>query len=127
MIVGIGIDIVSVERIHTVIDRNGDTFLAKVFGAAEIGYCQTRKDPIPFFAARWAAKEAFYKALPSFLQPMSNWRSIEVTSSGNAAPAVQIVSEELKSGLNAVGNYKIYLSMSHEKLFATAQVVIEVV
>lgn len=58
---GIGIDIVEVKRIRALARK--DRFLSRIFSAEEVSYCRRHKDPFPHFAARFAAKEAVYKAL----------------------------------------------------------------
>ena len=63
MVLGIGTDLVEIERIQRVFDRFGDRFLHRIFTAAEIAYCHLKKHSAESFAARFAAKEAGAKAL----------------------------------------------------------------
>ena len=60
---GIGVDLVRIPRMRDVIARWDERFLTRVFTDGEIAYCRGRRDPIPHFAARFAAKEAALKAL----------------------------------------------------------------
>ena len=63
MVIGLGIDIVSAERIKHSLDRYGDRFIHRIYCSGEIEYCRTRKEPHLHYAARFAAKEALVKAL----------------------------------------------------------------
>ena len=63
MILGIGTDIIEIDRIQKVIDRHGERFLSKLFTEKERAYCHRYRDPIAHFAGRFAAKEAILKAL----------------------------------------------------------------
>ncbi|RKZ23397.1 holo-[acyl-carrier-protein] synthase [bacterium] len=58
----IGVDIVKVERIKRAVERWGERFLSRVYSREEINYCMRKKNPYPSLAARFALKEAFYKA-----------------------------------------------------------------
>ena len=62
-ILGHGIDLVSIPRIRDILERQGEHFRARVFTPVERAYCERMQDPAPHFAARFAAKEAFAKAL----------------------------------------------------------------
>jgi holo-[acyl-carrier protein] synthase len=63
MIRGHGVDLVSIDRIRKILEREDNHFEGRVFSAGEIAYCRSKKDPHPHFAARFAAKEAYGKAL----------------------------------------------------------------
>jgi holo-[acyl-carrier protein] synthase len=126
MIIGIGIDIFKVERIEKVLAKSySQNFKKKVFTQNEIDYCEKYKNPAQNFAVRWAIKEAFYKALPEDLQEISSWKSIEFINKNGKKPFVQIVSEKLIKGFNDFGISKIHASVSHEKEFCVAQVILE--
>src|SRR5438034_1834465 len=75
---GIGVDLVNIPRMRDVIDRWQDRFLRRVFTEAEIAYCRARRDPVPHFAARFAAKEAGLKALGTGLRLGMSWLELEV-------------------------------------------------
>src|SRR2546427_795619 len=75
---GIGVDLVNIPRMRDVIDRWRDRFLQRVFTEAEIAYCRARRDPVPHFAARFAAKEAGLKALGTGVRLGVSWRELEV-------------------------------------------------
>src|SRR2546425_297014 len=84
---GIGVDLVNIPRMRDVIDRWRDRFLQRVFTEAEIAYCRARRDPVPHFAARFAAKEAGLKALGTGLRLGVSWRELEVRRERGQAPA----------------------------------------
>src|SRR5712691_11328283 len=96
---GIGVDLVNIPRMRDVIDRWQDRFLQRVFTEQEIAYCRARRDPVPHFAARFAAKEAALKALGTGLR-------------------LGVSSREL--GLARGGN-RVLLTLSHEGEYALAQ------
>ena len=126
MIKGIGTDVIDINRIKTIIAGHGNRFLRKVFTEAEIEYCKSKKNPFIHFAGRWAAKEAFYKALPLSCQSVSSWKSIQVIfNDGSGKPMVDISNSALKQCLRQENIESIQLSISHEKLFCIAFVVLE--
>jgi len=90
MIKGIGIDIVEIGRIEKNDPQLRKPVLGKVFTEAEIVYCQKMAKPAIHFAGRWAAKEAFYKALPQECQRVSGWKSMEVIAAGPQAPSISV-------------------------------------
>src|SRR2546425_12535355 len=83
---GIGVDLVNIPRMRDVIDRWQDRFLQRVFTDQEIAYCRARRDPVPHFAARFAAKEAALKALGTGLRLGIRWRELEVRRGRGAGP-----------------------------------------
>jgi holo-[acyl-carrier protein] synthase len=78
MILGIGVDLVEVERIEQSIARHGERFLQRVFTDSEIAYCSPMKGPGPHYAARFAAKEALAKAFGTGISTELGWLDIEV-------------------------------------------------
>jgi len=77
-VLGIGVDLTQMPRMRRVVARWDERFLQRVFTEEEIAYCRRRRDPIPHFAARFAAKEATLKALGTGLRMGVNWRELEV-------------------------------------------------
>src|SRR6266704_530119 len=75
---GVGVDLTRIPRVRQIVERWDERFLRRVFTDAEIAYCRGRRDPIPHFAARFAAKEATLKALGTGLRMGVNWRELEV-------------------------------------------------
>src|SRR3954454_1845926 len=87
-IIGIGTDIVECLRIGRMIERHGELFLTRVYTAAEIRYCQSRKRSLEHFAGRWAAKEAILKALGTGWRRGLEWTSVEVVNETGGRPRV---------------------------------------
>lgn len=112
MIEGVGVDIVSIERIKSVYEKFNIRFLNRVFTAEEIKYSFSHLNPFPHLAARFAVKEAVIKALkkPKGLK----LKDIEVVNNLDGSPEVKI------DGLNK----KIFISLSHERNYTVAFVVV---
>jgi holo-[acyl-carrier protein] synthase len=126
MVAGIGTDITSIERIETLIVKYGASFLEKIYTPAEIAYCGAMAFPATHYAGRWAAKEAFYKALPNHLQPESTWKSIEIVSVGvNKKPHIFFCSDSLKRLFDREYLRASHVSISHEKKYCIAFVILE--
>jgi holo-[acyl-carrier protein] synthase len=127
MIMGIGADIADIGRIEGMIGKYGDRFCAKVFTGPEMAYCGKMASPAIHFAGRWAAKEAFYKALPQVIQPHSTWKSIRiVVREGSRRPVIEIIDPVLTEALLIAGITRVHISISHEqKGYCVAFVVLE--
>jgi holo-[acyl-carrier protein] synthase len=126
MIRGVGVDIVDIGRIERLIERYGDVFLKRVFTQGERAYCSAMARPAVHFAARFAVKEAFYKALPADVQPHSGWRSIETVSSERGGqPRIGVVDDTLSASLDSTGLTRMHVSISHEQKVCVAMVVLE--
>lgn len=117
-----GIDIVSVQRIKGAIERGGASFLKRVFTNAETNFCKVRARRFEHYAARFAAKEAFVKALGDRAHAVA-LNQIEVRRYPSGKPYLVLSNEALKlAGLNR--KTQIELSMSHEREFAVASVIL---
>jgi holo-[acyl-carrier protein] synthase len=125
MVKGIGIDIVNIDRIERLVERYKSVFLNKVFTNSEIEWCSQKARPSMHYAGRWAAKEAFYKALSSQCQKKSMWKSIEVLADASRKPYIHVRDDELKQLLSNEAITQIYISISHEMAVCTAMVVLE--
>jgi len=125
MISGIGTDIVAIERFQRFIDENNTALLHRIFTEQERAYCSARKiSCAASYAARFAAKEAFMKALGTGLREGISWHDIEVANDKLGKPelilsgkAIQIFMEQ---GLSSA-----FLSLSHDSGTAVAMVVLE--
>jgi holo-[acyl-carrier protein] synthase len=106
----IGIDIVDVSRIEAVKRRHGERFLRRIFTDSEIAYARSKRRSSETLAGRFAAKEAFMKAVGRRLP----WREIEVLSGERGKPLISYKGEHYRS-----------VSISHEKAYAIAAVTIE--
>ncbi len=117
---GIGVDLVKISRMREVIERWQERFLRRVFTDHEIAYCQARRDPVPHFAARFAAKEAGLKALGTGLRLGVSWRELEVRRERGGPPALVLSGRSREIGL-ARGGRQMLLALTHEGDYALAQ------
>jgi holo-[acyl-carrier protein] synthase len=125
-IFGIGTDIVNIKRIEKILKRNGPLFKKKIFSEKEIAYCDSKKNPGSFYAKRFAAKEAFTKALGTGISNGLNLKSIEISNDSFGKPVVNLkgnVDKFLKTKIKRK-KYQIYLSLSDDKPWAQATVII---
>ena len=125
-IFGIGTDIVNIKRINKILKRKGYTFKNKIFSKKEIIYCDKKKTPASFYAKRFAAKEAFSKALGTGINKDVSLKNIEVFNDLLGKPEIK-----LKGNLDYIlkkrmkkNKYKIYLSLSDDAPWAQATVII---
>jgi holo-[acyl-carrier protein] synthase len=123
MIFGTGIDIIDIERVRKVYD-NHPAFKHKIFTDREIAYCESKADPGMSYAVRFAAKEAFMKALGTGWNHEVSWVEIEIVSSDNGKPLLEI-SGHTNEKLTSLKISACHLSLSHEKGFAVANVILE--
>jgi holo-[acyl-carrier protein] synthase len=98
-------------------------FENRVFSAGEIAYCRAKKDASPHFAARFAAKEAYGKAMGLGLGPSGDFTQIEVVNNEKGAPAIRLSGRALELFREAGGG-EIFLSLSHEGDLAIASVIV---
>ena len=122
-ILGHGVDLVSVERIQGVIQRQGEVFVSRVFTEAERAYCSKHKDPGQFYAVRYAAKEAFGKALGTGIGGPTNLGEIGVVHDALNAPSLALTGKAA-ADFQAIGGKRILLSLSHDGGFAMASVIL---
>jgi len=113
---GVGIDLVEVGRIRSLVERWGDRFLARVFTPHEIEYCMRRSGPYERLAARFAAKEAVFKAIGRGWGQGSAWTEVEIRSDGRSRPRVV-----LRGGVRGLAaGREVMVSLSHTKTYAAA-------
>lgn len=124
MIVGLGIDMVRIDRVWRVLQRKGDRALARLFTPAEAARCRASKHPPESFAARFAAKEAFYKALGTGWGIGGAWTDVEVVSAPTGAPAIAVTGRAARIAAER-GVARIHLTMTHTHDTAAAVVVLE--
>mgnify|MGYP001170125490 CR=1 FL=1 len=111
MILGIGIDIIEIDRIKQSVDKFGDSFLNKIFTQNELDYCLPKFNKYQHLAARFAAKEAIYKALASGWEKEASWKNIEITNESNGLPVVKFLGK-LNDFLSDDKDVKVSLSHS---------------
>ena len=123
MILGVGIDMIEVERVSKKIDKNNG-FTEKVFSEHEIAFCKSKKNRNENYAARFAAKEAFLKATGLGLMLGNQLSDIEVINDDHGKPSFNLKGNFKLKSLENNWN-KIHLSMSHLQNIACAVVIIE--
>ncbi len=121
MIAGIGVDIVEIDRFASALERYGDAFASKLFTEREISYCRAKALPAQHFAARFAAKEAFSKALATGWSGPFHWKDVEVVNDASGKPCMNVYGDTAR----LIGAASISLSLSHTGTNAVAFVVIE--
>lgn len=124
MIIGSGIDLVEVGRIHDSVERFGARFLQRVFTSAEQAYCLRKRRSDESLAARFAAKEAGAKALGTGISHGVNWLEIEVTREPGGRPALRFHGRAAEIAA-ALGVTRIALSLTHTNELAMASVLLE--
>jgi holo-[acyl-carrier protein] synthase len=124
MITGIGIDVIQNERIRESIQKFGDRFLARIYTEGEIGYCQKTANPEIHYAARWAAKEAAFKALGTGWAGGIKWKDVEVERMPSGKPELHLHGEAL-SKATELGAKRFYVSLTHDQLVSCAVVILE--
>ena len=116
-----GIDIIEVERIQEAIEKGGDHFKNRIYTEQEIAYCESKKKTkYQHYAARFAAKEAVYKAISNLISDRSDvlWKQIEVEQDENGRPLI------LKKKIEKIELEGIDISLSHLQGLAVASVVV---
>ena len=124
MIQGIGIDLVENERIEKIINKWGQKFLQRVFSDGEINYCGRHIQSSLHYGARFAAKEAFLKALGIGLGRGVKLREIEVVHDDQGKPDLTLHGEAGQQ-IEQRQITRIHLSLTHTKNYATAIVILE--
>ncbi len=123
MIAGLGIDIVEVERIAEKIEKDNG-FRELVFSAKEISYCESKTHKHEHYAARFAAKEAFFKALGSGWLNGTAFNEVEIINNEQGKPEIVLLGLTHNT-VSSLGDFNIMVSVSHVKSTATAVVIIE--
>lgn len=123
MIAGIGIDIIEVDRIkENIMKDNG--FRELVFSASEIGYCESRKNKYEHYAARFAAKEAFFKALGTGWPNDTSFNEVEIINDHLGKPQIAFIGQT-QTTMHGLQLVNILVSLTHIKSTASAVVIIE--
>ena len=120
----VGVDLIEIERVERTLERYGDRFLRRIYLDREIEYCMRKRRPGPSLAARFAAKEALFKAAaplaPDGERLRLRWKQAEVYRRSSGAPALSLTGSyrDVTAGKN------LSLSLSHSKTHAIAVVTI---
>lgn len=125
MIAGVGVDLVSVERMHAILQRHGRRARRRLFTARELAECDARTHPAECLAARFAAKEAGLKALGCGKVAGTRWTDLEILRDpGSGAPRLEFSGATAKRAARRdVG--RIWVSLTHDGGIACALVVLE--
>ena len=124
MILGVGIDIIEVARVQASHKRFGERFLNRLLLADEIAYCLSHKNPAPFIAARFAAKEAISKAFGTGTGAQLGWRDMEIGRKKSGEPFV-ILHGNGKKLFKSRRAKNLLISLSHTTNYAAAAAVLE--
>ena len=122
MIVGVGIDLIQIEKIAKNI--HSKTYLRKIFTESEITDCKSVANSAECFAGKFAAKEAFMKAIGKGIHQEVWFTQIEVLNEESGAPYVR-VNGEAESSMNQLGAKNIHISITHTKNTAAAVAILE--
>ena len=123
MIIGCGVDIVEIERIKNLRERYQDRFLNRLFNKGEKKYCQKKKWMDRHLAGRFAAKEAFIKALGGEIEGLP-WHDLEILNTQQGKPEL-FLSGRTQTVIENLQIRNIFLSISHSHTTAVAQVILE--
>ncbi|MFO7639091.1 MAG: holo-ACP synthase [bacterium] len=118
---GLGIDLCDVPRIRAALERFPGRFRGRVFTPAEVAFCDSQPDPAVGYAARFAAKEAFAKALGTGLRGLIGWREVEVRDNERSRPAIAVTGRAAER----LAGRRVHLSITHLPDYAAAVVAIE--
>lgn len=122
MIYGIGIDLVNIARMKSAVEKWGDKFLRRIYTRDEISYCYERKEPHLSLSVRFAAKEALIKAIGS--EEFVPLTDIEVANNREGRPSI-IARGRLEAFFKKKEITGCHLSLSHEREYGIASVVLE--
>ena len=123
MIAGLGIDIIEVRRIAEKIEK-GNGFRELVFSAREIAYCESKTHKYEHYAARFAAKEAFFKALGTGWLNGTAFNEVEIINNEQGKPEIALLGVT-NDTINTLGNFSITVALTHIKSTASAVVILE--
>jgi holo-[acyl-carrier protein] synthase len=124
LVIGLGTDLIEIERIERSVERFGEAFLRRVFTPGEIAYCQRKKNAGESLAARFAAKEAGAKALGTGISRGVSWREFEVRRLPGGRPELHLSGRAAEIA-EVLGVRRMSLSLSHSRTVSIAVVVAE--
>lgn len=124
MIFGVGTDIVEIERVEKALARWGERFAERILCPSELARFKKHVKPAPYLAKRFAAKEAFTKALGTGIRAPANWHGVWVVNLPSGKPELQF-SEPLKELVAKRGISRSHLTLTDERGLAVATVILE--
>jgi holo-[acyl-carrier protein] synthase len=119
VLVGLGADLIEVERVRGVLERQGPRFLDRVFTEEERAYCSGMAHPHKHYAARFAAKEAVSKCFTTGIGAELGWRSVSVYHGARNEPLIRL-DEKGRALLAQVGATHVMVTLSHTETHAMA-------
>jgi len=122
MIVGMGLDVCSIERMKKALERHGDRFFARICSPVEREELGSRADAATALAGRFAAKEAFAKALDG--APGVGWHEVKVRRSPSGRPSLELEGKALSMARDS-GASRWHVSITHDAGIAAAVVILE--
>lgn len=124
MILGIGTDLCDVGRVERALERWGERFATKVLVPAELERFRRHRAPAGYLAKRFAAKEAFSKAMGTGIRFPVNWHNVSVANRPSGKPYLEF-SEPLAALVRSRGIASVHLSLTDERTMASAVVILE--
>jgi holo-[acyl-carrier protein] synthase len=124
MILGTGIDLIEVARISSSYEKFGERFINRVLLPDEIAYCLSHKNPAPFLAARFAAKEAISKAFGTGIGAQLGWQDMEIRHKPSGEPFVVMQGKGAEL-FAARGAQRLHISITHTENYAAVMAVLE--
>ncbi|MDA0349751.1 MAG: holo-ACP synthase [Verrucomicrobia bacterium] len=119
MLLNIGVDVIEVERVQKVYERQKERFLKRVFTQEEQDYCFSKSNPFPHLAARFAAKEAVSKSFSTGIGKLFSWTSCSIYHGPRMQPLVRL-DDQGKALLKSLGATDVRITLSHTKTTAVA-------
>ena len=124
MILGTGIDIIEVARIASSYEKFGERFVNRILLPDEIAYCLSHRNPAPFLAVRFAAKEAISKAFGTGIGAVLGWQDMEIRKKESGEPFV-VLHGKGKNLFEARNAMRLLVSLSHTENYAAATAILE--
>jgi holo-[acyl-carrier protein] synthase len=124
VIYGVGTDLIDLKRVERVLKRYGDRFAQRILCEPELKRFRTHKQPVAYLAKRFAAKEAFTKALGTGIHAPANWHGVWVVNLKSGKPQLEF-SAALQKLLAQKQIRRSHLSLTDEKEMAAATVILE--
>ena len=124
MIYGIGTDLIEIGRVERVLQRFGERFAQRILCEPELRRFRAHKKPVAYLAKRFAAKEAFTKALGTGIHAPANWHGVWVVNLKSGKPQLEF-SDALQKLLKQKQIHRAHLSLTDEKEMASATVILE--
>jgi holo-[acyl-carrier protein] synthase len=122
-VIGVGTDLIDIHRIKEACENHEDRFIGRIFTDEEIYYCSSKRNPYPYYAVRFAAKEAVSKAFTTGISKYLDWKSIQVIKGDREEPWIRL-DQKGKTLLSELGGKEVLISLSHTSSLAQAFAVI---